>query len=128
MESPSNPEVRERITDLLAQSERQTVAEIAKALHLPISVITSNMGFLTRSNQVLKEPGNVKKLPVYRLPSAEDKVGHGRLCTHPEPCPASQIAWARELQRSFLGGLFAARGNSRAVEPFFRPWWSYREI
>lgn len=74
MESPSNAEVRERIVALLAQSERQTVAEIAKALRLPITVVTSNVGFLTRCDEVIKEPGTVKKLPVYRLPCAEERA------------------------------------------------------
>ena len=74
MESPSNAEVRERIVALLAQSERQTVAEIAKALRLPITAVTSNVGFLTRCDEVIKEPGTVKKLPVYRLPSAEERT------------------------------------------------------
>ncbi|XTI73784.1 hypothetical protein ACQAYK_12750 (plasmid) [Acidithiobacillus sp. AC3] len=32
------------------------MAEIAKALHLPITVVTSNVGFLTRCDEVIKEP------------------------------------------------------------------------
>lgn len=54
MSSNSTEEIRERILVHLSQHHAQTAGEIAKALHLSIAVVTSNLGCLTRSQKLVK--------------------------------------------------------------------------